>query len=190
MNIAEPYCNWTLDKEANHAPILLLRNISVIVAVATLIAMPVIAHFTEHTSLTKACAFVMFFTCFISIIIYATTKSKASSAEIRCSLCKQNMSHVQHDYPDKPNAGLSAGAFEKHGADGRRYMMQSVGNATQWCRVLQELRVCKQCKRYIVINEAKMVPIGRTKRDVDEYEERLVQQRKAITGKKIIFKRK
>jgi len=100
------------------------------------------------------------------------------------------MKHVQHNYPGRVDVGLLAGVPHINGIDGRQYIRNGGSKgATRWQSVLQELKVCERCRRYIVIQAMKFVPIGLNRSDVEEYEARLQQQQRSLAGKKFRIKR-
>ncbi len=190
--IAEPYCNWTPDEGAKAAPILVFLRATGVLALCAFTAMPLMGILaTRYHSIDVSLILpIAFGTLFISAIAHCVAKSKASTSLVRCSRCRQNMKHAQHNFPAKANAGFYAGLPHIEGADGRQYIQQGGCESTPcWYRVLQELKICEKCKRFVVIQKMKLVPIGENRSNVDEYEARLQRQRRALAGKKFIIKR-
>ena len=187
-DISEPYCNWTPDEGAKATPILVFIRLSGIVAICAFAAMPLMGLLSKkYPSIDVSLVFpIAFLACFVSAITHSIAKSKASTSPIRCSGCGQNMKHAQHNYPAKANAGFFGGQSLIEGSDGRQYILYGGGSKSspRWHRVLQELKTCTKCRRYVVIQKMKLVQIGVNEKDVHEYESRLQRQNRAVAGKK------
>ena len=185
-DIAAPYCNWTPDAGAKSTPIFVFKRFSGILAICAFVAIPlmsVAARYYPEVNMSRFAA-IAFLAFFASIIAHSIARSKASTAQIRCSRCGEKMKHTQHNYPTKANTGLRAGCSIIEGGDGRQYIFHSGSNRhPEWARVLQQLKICPKCKRYAVIEKMKLTTIGRTEQEVHNYELLLQRQHRALAGK-------
>ena len=190
-NIAEPYCNWTLDKGAKHAPILLISNLLVGISGAAFVATVVIAALSNTNGRPSPWFVATFLLFFFGVIAAGMVRSRASTAAILCSHCGKNMQRVQHNYPAELNLGMFASGSVIYGGNGRKYMQQGSsgkGGSMRWYRVMQELRVCKECKRYVVLEERKLILVGAKRADVEAYEARVENQKQRLAGKRFRMK--
>lgn len=107
-----------------------------------------------------------------------------AKANVRCSQCGGVMKHVRHDYPVNfrrlplLESMFRYGHVRKmiRGDEGRQYVfcvMRSGqgGRQTCWYRVMQELRTCETCKRYVIIKLHDLVHIGGKRDAIDAYEQ-------------------
>lgn len=189
MNIAEPYCNWSSDEGASRAPVLIARNMFIGIALLSFvwIIITIIVSKT-HPEINQWWVMGAFHVMIVSAILSNVFQSKASSSQIRCTQCGQNMRHVQHDFP-----GEVGGPYVIHGENGRVYVqMQGPGQTPTmvWFRLMQELRVCEECKRYVVLQKQKRIQVGTKRLDVDTYERQQKSNRQAIVHAKQYVKRK
>lgn len=165
----------------------MLRNSLYVIAFASLVAIIVLITAGIDTSNRPVWFAVLISIIMLSMILSKVLQNKASTAHIRCSVCNENMQHVQHNYPENPFTGLLSYIEVIHGADGRIYM-QNGDSTPRWCQVVQELRICNKCKRYVILKKLKLIQVGTSRRDVEEREQ-LLQGTKQ-SAKKIYLKKR
>lgn len=127
----------------------------------------------------------------VSAVIGARIRSKLMNVPICCSKCGRDMDYTEVNHPfDLLN---TFGNAQKGGA-GRVYLRRSTGQHGQgdlWYRVLQGVRVCNECHRYVIVNPKVMKQLGSTSsmEDAERQAQRIDRAQENMRGKKIIFKK-
>ena len=183
-DIAEPFCHWAEDKEAARHPVLMIRRfmhwsigcLIVTLGIVTLVQMllPSVPYFDVIAKSTLAC---------LGIVILSGLFLNRPFL-LNCTNCGKKMNPIQVNPPQGTPSDMQ-------GQYGRIYcrVLGEGDNQRHWVRLVQELRICAACNRYVVVQEAAHIVIGPSKQNVLEYEDRFNAARHAVEGKKFRLKK-
>lgn len=183
-DIAEPYCHWTEDKRVASHPFFVARKViyGVFCGLMATLAIAGLFQGSIHSIPYYGVIMRSAMTCMGIILVFSFFVNRIPA--IRCSACGSEMKSIQVDPP--PGT-----PYDMQGQYGRLYCrVQGEGdNHRHWVRLVQELRICAACNRYVVVQKAAHIVIGPSKQNVLEYEDRFNSARHAIAGKKFRLKK-
>ncbi len=176
------YRHWIQDRHASFGRLYWFRYAVFIVSVPCMLSLPFLYLLWP---VDDGIPFVHILTTLIGVggfVMVVATHFQAK-ANVRCSKCGAVMKHVRHDYPKRfqhlplLESMFRYGSIRKvvKGDEGRQYVFcemrtEHSGRRTYWYRVMQELRTCEACKRYVIIKPHDLVYIGEKRDAVDAYE--------------------
>ena len=175
-NIAEPYCDWTLDEDAKSSSVFLLRAMFSGIAVFSFIASIILYPVYENVLLF----IILFVTFFVSAIVGNIVRSNMASAKVHSSNCRKSMRYVQYNYPVPKDHERQNHTDIIYGENGRVYITAVAGSSPAWFRMMQSLRVCDSCKRYVILQKKKLIPVGGERSHVDVHERQQQANHKAV----------
>ena len=183
-DIAEPYCHWAEDKDAARHPALMSRRFmyrSVGCLIATLGLVTLVQMLLPSVPycdvITKSALI-----CLGLAIVSGLFLNRPFL--LNCTNCGKEMKPVQVNPPKGTPSDLQG----QYGRIYRRVLGEGC-NQQHWVRIVQELRICAACNRYVVVQEAAHIVIGPTKQNVLEYEDRFNAARHAVEGKTFRLKK-
>lgn len=184
-DIADPYCHWTEDKRAASHPFFVARKVIYVFFCVLMATLAIVGLLQRSTHSIPYYGIIMrsAMTCMGIILVFSFFFLNRIPT-IRCSACGSEMKSIQVDPP--PGT-----PYDMQGQYGRIYCrVQGEGdNHRHWVRLVQELRICATCNRYVVVQKAAHIVIGPSKQNVLEYEDRFNAARHAIEGKKFRLKK-
>jgi len=173
-NIALRLKDWTEDIQAQQGlkPLLISKTLAgsggVIIVLAVLLGFS--GNLLNLPSWFANITPILFVTGFVFVISATIFHKKAKNSCLLCTRCGKQMVYTEYEYPNN-SPQLSRFKEVIEGNNDRVYVLYTAssgrgGTHPAAARLKQGIRICRNCKRYVLIDEMILKDIGTTKSDI------------------------
>lgn len=171
MKTDPQYKDWTYDEKAERSctPVKVARY-AMFMAAASFLAVLVYGLIIARVyPLYDDIIIALIIISVVSLYTGIVARAKAVACDIRCSECGKDMDYEEVNCPYDLISGFCTTVRGKHG---RVYTRSSSSKFDIWYRVMQGIRECKSCKRYIIVNPKLSKEVGKSRAEMKEAEQR------------------